>query len=133
MLYSSVHSTRVLTDTNTFHHVAVTKTGSQVVFCIDGVAESVEPYDPGFVFGGPMVIGAVGGNYNYAGSFYGAIDEVSIYDRALATNEIQAIYNAGSAGKCVPPLRRPRTGAYRALLRLEGGFGAAPLALRASY
>ncbi len=39
--------------------------------------------------------------------FNGLIDEVDVYDRALALAEIQAIYNAGSAGKCrsVPPPR----------------------------
>lgn len=31
----------------------------------------------------------------------GAIDELSLYDRALTANEIADIYNAGSAGKCV--------------------------------
>jgi hypothetical protein len=30
----------------------------------------------------------------------GLIDEVEIYDRALTAQEVQAIYNAGSAGKC---------------------------------
>ena len=28
------------------------------------------------------------------------MDEISLYDRALSSNEVQAIYNAGSAGKC---------------------------------
>jgi hypothetical protein len=32
--------------------------------------------------------------------FQGLIDEVEIYNRALSASEIQAIYNAGSAGKC---------------------------------
>ena len=36
--------------------------------------------------------------------FTGDIDEVSLYSRALAAAEVQAIYNAGSAGKCVPPI-----------------------------
>jgi hypothetical protein len=37
-------------------------------------------------------------------SFAGLLDEPSIYNRALSSNEIVAIYNAGSAGKCpVPP------------------------------
>jgi len=31
------------------------------------------------------------------------LDELAIYDRALAATEIQSIYNAGSAGKCKPP------------------------------
>jgi hypothetical protein len=33
-------------------------------------------------------------------TFSGMIDEPSIYNHALASNEIAAIYNAGSAGKC---------------------------------
>lgn len=34
--------------------------------------------------------------------FEGLIDEVSIYNTALSANEVQAIYLAGSAGKCFP-------------------------------
>jgi len=34
--------------------------------------------------------------------FVGHIDEISLYSRALAHTEIQAIYTAGSAGKCAP-------------------------------
>jgi hypothetical protein len=34
------------------------------------------------------------------GSFRGMLDEVSIYNRALADTEIQAVYNAGASGKC---------------------------------
>ena len=34
--------------------------------------------------------------------FNGEINAVSIYDRALTSNEIAAIYNAGNAGKCAP-------------------------------
>ena len=35
-------------------------------------------------------------------NFDGLIDEVEIFNRALAASEIQAIVNAGSAGKCKP-------------------------------
>lgn len=35
-------------------------------------------------------------------SFYGEIDEVEIFDRALTQPEIQAIYDADAAGKCKP-------------------------------
>jgi subtilisin-like proprotein convertase family protein len=34
--------------------------------------------------------------------FYGIIDEVELFDRALSQADIQHIYNAGSAGKCRP-------------------------------
>src|SRR5207244_280163 len=44
--------TPLLTDTN-FHHLAVTKTGSSVVFYVDGSGSPVGPYDPGFTFSKP--------------------------------------------------------------------------------
>jgi hypothetical protein len=45
--------------------------------------------------------------------FGGLIDETSIYSRALSAGDIAAIYNAGSAGKCVmppPPCDPPPSG-----------------------
>lgn len=36
--------------------------------------------------------------------FDGLIDEVEVFNRALSASEIQAIYNAGSAGKCKAPI-----------------------------
>ena len=38
--------------------------------------------------------------YSAATNFNGVIDELELFDRALPASEIQAIYNAGSAGKC---------------------------------
>ena len=35
--------------------------------------------------------------------YHGIIDEVSLYNRALSSNEVTAIYNAGSLGKCYTP------------------------------
>jgi hypothetical protein len=40
-------------------------------------------------------------------SFYGSIDQLSIYNQALPASEIQAIYNAGSAGKCATTTAPP--------------------------
>jgi hypothetical protein len=37
---------------------------------------------------------------NQSLTFSGVIDEPSVYNRALSSNEIAAIYNAGTAGKC---------------------------------
>ena len=34
----------------------------------------------------------------------GSSSEVELYNRALSASEIQAIFNAGSAGKFIPPL-----------------------------
>jgi hypothetical protein len=93
------------TVTNTsWHHVAVTKNGGTVVFYVDGVAFPASSYNPTFVFSSPVALGANGGSqWN---SFYGAIDELSVYSRALSVGEIQNIYLAGAGGKC-PPASAP--------------------------
>jgi len=45
-----------------------------------------------------------GGTSNFGQNFFfhGALDEVTVYNRALAANEIQDIFEAGSGGKCYP-------------------------------
>ena len=48
----------------------------------------------------------IGGSGSCA-HFGGLVDEVSIYNRALAASEIQAIFNADSLGKCLPPPPSP--------------------------
>jgi hypothetical protein len=51
----------------------------------------------------PLHIGAA--NYDGGGGFFrGSIDEVTLYRRALGSNEIATIYAAGAAGKCKDPL-----------------------------
>lgn len=42
----------------------------------------------------------IGCGFNGGRFFKGEIDELSIFNRALTETEIQAIYNAGAAGKC---------------------------------
>ncbi|MGH7972481.1 MAG: LamG-like jellyroll fold domain-containing protein, partial [Limisphaerales bacterium] len=100
--YASVVSSGSITDTNNFHHIAVTKSGSNVVLYIDGVAEQMPPFDPGFVFNGTFCIGTRGSDH--VTSFLGLVDEASVYNRALSAAEIQAIYAAGGAGKCAVPM-----------------------------
>ncbi len=85
-----------ITDTQ-FHHVAVTKDGSSVTFYVDGVGETAEPYDPGFVFDTPVAIGARG--TDIAHSFFGLIDELAVYNRALTKGEIQSIHRTGQGSK----------------------------------
>ncbi|PYJ81494.1 MAG: hypothetical protein DME22_20950 [Verrucomicrobia bacterium] len=100
---SNVGSSIAVTDTN-WHHVAVTKSGTNVTFYVDGVAEGPTNYNTVFTFSSNASIGGTGGTA--ATSFYGMIDELGIYNRALTTNEIQALVSAGSGGKCpnYPPL-----------------------------
>ena len=89
-----------VTDTN-WHHLAVTKAGTNVLFYIDGVGHSVPPYSTTYTF---STLPAIGTRTDVnRGCFLGIIDEVGVYNRPLASNEIAAIYNAGSAGKCLDP------------------------------
>lgn len=98
-----VQAGAAITDTD-FHHVAVTKAGSAVVFYIDGVSYPAAAFNPTFTFSSGFAIGARADNQG--NSFLGKIDELAVYDRALTATEVQAIYGAGSSGKCttgVPP------------------------------
>lgn len=88
-----------VTDMN-FHHIAVSKSGTTVVFYVDGMPQTAGAYDPGFQFNTSATIGAA--NDNLIASFLGVIDELSIYDHGLTAAEVQSIFAAGPAGKCAP-------------------------------
>src|SRR6185369_6506616 len=103
---SGVTSTMSIRDTN-WHHVAVSKASGTVAFYIDGVREAAPQYNPSFYFISSVQIGASQWDGTRpTGSFLGLIDEVSVYNRALAGAEVQSIYQASSAGKC-PPVSEP--------------------------
>ncbi len=88
-------------DTN-FHHVAVTKVGSAMAFYLDGVAYPMPAFSTSFNYTSNPGIGYR--SDNQGNGLYGTIDEIAIYNRALAPNEIQAIYAARGAGKCFTPV-----------------------------
>jgi hypothetical protein len=102
-------SAPLATDTN-WHHLAVTKSGSSAVFYMDGVPQATPAYvhpDP-YTFddatcacSAAVSLGSRGDARG--GTFLGMIDEPAVFNRALSAGEIQAIYIAGSAGKCVLP------------------------------
>ncbi len=84
-----------------WYHVAATYDGNQSILYVNGVAEASAT--PGFALdydSTPVYLGTSGTWAPYLSMFGGVIDEVSIYSRALSANEIAAIYNASSAGKC---------------------------------
>jgi hypothetical protein len=92
---------------NTWSHVAAVYdqlAGARRIY-VNGVkvAERIDPPITVTNSTATVAIGAqsAGGPATYY--FDGLIDELSFYSTALSTAEIQAIYNAGSAGKCVPP------------------------------
>lgn len=89
---------------NVFEHVALTydkTSGMAVIYCngTNIVQANVGSYTPLTSF--DLYLGRRIGSGGY--TFAGMIDEPSIYNRALSQAEIQAIYNAGSYGKCFTP------------------------------
>ncbi|HEV2207334.1 MAG TPA: LamG domain-containing protein, partial [Verrucomicrobiae bacterium] len=91
-----------------WYHVAATYDGNQSILYVNGVAEASAT--PGFPLDydtTPLFIGTTGTWSPYLNMFGGLIDEASIYNRALSAGEIAAIYNVGSAGKCIPGIQGP--------------------------
>jgi hypothetical protein len=97
----------LVTDTN-WHHLAVTLSGTNAVFYVDGAPQASPPY----VHAAPYTFdngtcactaaAAIGSRGDArGGTFFGMIDELAIYNRPLSAGEIQAVYSAGAAGKCL--------------------------------
>lgn len=73
---------------NTWHHVAVTKSGTNVTIYADGDAENTETVSSAIQNGAlPLLIGANPGE-GTTGFWKGLLDELRIYDRALTPGEI---------------------------------------------
>ncbi len=84
---------------NRWHHVAGTYDGSVQKLYIDGVRVRSSSWSGNFLFNDILYMG----RDNIPGHPYnGKIDEADIFNRALSEAEIQAIFNAGSNGKCRP-------------------------------
>ncbi len=86
--------------TNVWYHVAAVRGPSTVQLFVNGQLISQAsvsfPQDYGTF---PVFFGTSGQSY-WDHKFNGSLDEVSLYNRALTSNEIAAIYAAGAAGKC---------------------------------
>jgi hypothetical protein len=82
-----------------WYHVAVTRNASTYNLYLNGVrvATSKNRVDAIQDAAAPLTIGNAEDYF-----FKGRLDEVEIFDRALSASEIKSIYDAGSAGKCLP-------------------------------
>jgi hypothetical protein len=97
-----------LVNTTSFQHVALTydKGSGTAKLYLNGAvvaSENLGSFTPQTSF--PMYIGQRPSDSSVA-LYSGLMDELSVYARALSGAEIQAIYNAGSSGKCqvTPPI-----------------------------
>ncbi len=84
--------------TNTWFHYAYTLAGGVSTLYVNGSAVASSNVLP---VATPTYSQAyIGGTPGYSEWLNGAVDEVSVYSRALSSAEIGAIYAAGSQGKC---------------------------------
>jgi hypothetical protein len=80
-----------------WYYLVGTYDGTQLRLFVNGVLETSTPSSRIINSDSPLTIGRSSSANEY---FEGLVDEVSVYNRALTADEIAAIYNAGSAGKC---------------------------------
>lgn len=91
-------------DLNQWQHIAVVYTPTSIEFYKNGVRYE---YSRGPRGQGSRRKFNIGRNPGYGEYFQGMIDEATVYNRTLSASEIQAIFNAGSDGKCKPIGIRP--------------------------
>jgi hypothetical protein len=90
-----------------WYHLAVTKRGTLFTIFVNGIAVGSEiSTSPIANANAPLTIGQA----ENIGFMNGRLDEVSISNRALTQEELKAIYDAGSAGKCINLSIRPDRG-----------------------
>jgi hypothetical protein len=119
----------------TWHHIAYTfddGTHTQALY-LDGVEVASSVVSGSIVYDAhPVLIGEEIEYERLVYPFTGQIDEVSFYNRALALNEVAAIYDAGSAGKCgFPRITRQPGGQIgywgKSITFTVGAVGVSPL------
>ncbi len=92
-----------------WHFVAVTvdRQAQRLTFVVDPYSDggvqvvSIEGYAGAIPSLRPM---RIGGDQTSAAKFVGDLDEIQIYGRALAVNEVQAVAGVGPGGQCRPPV-----------------------------
>jgi uncharacterized repeat protein (TIGR01451 family) len=91
-----------LISTNYFQHVALTydRNSGTALLYVNGAqvaSTNLGSITPQTAY--PLYLGRL---TTAGGPYQGLMDEISVYNRALYSNEIAAIYNAGIYGKCTP-------------------------------
>ncbi|MBI2928395.1 MAG: LamG domain-containing protein [Verrucomicrobia bacterium] len=86
-----------------WHHVAGTWDGSRLHLFVDGVEQAQAALTTPFNNTRPVNLGLSWGGGSARRFFRGKVDELALYNRALTTTEIAALYAAGSAGMCPLP------------------------------
>ena len=94
-----IHSATMVT-TGVWYHVAAVRGSNYTQIYVNGNLERQTNVTFAQSYGSlPLYFGTSGQSY-WDRKFKGLLDEVSLYNRALSSNEVAAIYAAGAAGKC---------------------------------
>jgi len=95
-----------------WHHVATTWDGAMLRLYLDGVLDASVPMTAAVNNSRPLRFGHASGSGNVTPTrfFRGAVDEISLYRRALSAAEISVVHAAGSSGKCPGERRYPGLG-----------------------
>ncbi len=104
---SSTASVSVPVTPGTWQFVAAERAGAALNLYINGSLAATAPLPPGFGSvsnTADLLVGSITGVGFPFQPPYGeiALDELELFNRALTAQEVQAIYNAGPAGKCPP-------------------------------
>lgn len=105
-----------------WYHLAIVRSGYSYTIFINGVpAGTAMDSDVIPTPNAPLTIA----QSELIGFLQGRMDELTIYNRALSNAEVQAIYNAGSAGKGIPLAVYPNHGGDtgQVTVLIEGGTG----------
>jgi hypothetical protein len=100
---AELHATSLVVATGVWYHVAGVRGSNYIQIYVNGQLEGQTnadfPQDYGTL---PLYFGTSGESY-WDHKLNGVLDEVSLYNRALSSNEVAAIYAAGALGKCKVP------------------------------
>ena len=109
LVFAGTYSSGKSLQSNQFHHVVVTFDRGNMKMYIDGMEDlplDNRLFSPFSLSSPPVIPDSVaplqmGFRHLFPGShLQGLVDEVTLYNRALSAAEVQAVFNAGSAGKC---------------------------------
>lgn len=115
---------------NTWTHIAFTFDGTTLRSYLNGTpARTVANLTGSLITStGPLKLGSRADtliNQDPRNRFNGLLDELSLYNRALSAQELQAIYSTGSAGKCTSFVNTAPTIVAGTALTLQQGSAAA--------